>query len=255
MSRSPSQLPPLPSLDLLEPLPTATLEPLPPGVDDGRPVIPPMIQPEGIQVRMMDVHVSNQCTPGGSHGEYNIHDNGGNPFKVWVKGNDVIVKKPQWKKDKIVSYVPVLNVSNPLNIWIGKDTHFGEDGNTILVRKSCNRYMYIGERIHEFNLPDDVIKEYVSPLWGSDVAYGLGFGTHCTYFFTPCNRWDNGVTDYLRRIPNAVLLVNGFKLGDDRSDADYNALYDYYYSKEEEYFEGDHSLISVVSVNIVVPRN
>jgi len=210
---------------------------LPSGVDDGK--------------RKNKNRTLDADEPGG----YEIHANGGRPFKVWLSGRTVYVKKAILDDDyELLGFEECLKISKPRKVWVGKDTGCGADGNTLLVKESRSDYVYIGERIHEFDLPDDTIKSYVSPIWGSDVSYGIGFGTHCTYFFSPCNHYKSTTTDYVRRIPNVVLMTKGFRLNDDCTDSEYSALYDYYYEQKQDYFKGDRSVVTAVPVHVIVPE-
>ena len=55
-------------------------------------------------------------------------------------------------------------------------------GNTILLKITKNKYVFIGSTIYEFE-PEDEIKEYYSMIGNSDVPYPVGIGEKNVYFF------------------------------------------------------------------------
>ncbi len=107
---------------------------------------------------------------------YYTHDNCGRPFKVVVKDKTIDIYK--CVADDTYDGL-VYNVPSYEKIFIGKDKHAKNDGNSILV-KLANTYLYIGSRIYTFNPPDE-IQEYKSPIHGSDVSYAYAIGLMNTY--------------------------------------------------------------------------
>ena len=73
------------------------------------------------------------------------------------------------------------------NIIIGKSIETGEDsfeGNTILVNLESNRWLYICDKIYEFNLPkDEKIIKYISNMGNNNVPYPFLVTDKRTYFF------------------------------------------------------------------------
>ena len=131
----------------------------------------------------------------GSGRVYEIHDNGGTPFKVEDLGGSVAITmqivNDDWSESG--SYIPLYRkryraifpgkkVANwPADIkrlypWKSSDV-----GNTVLLHLGGSRYMYIGETIYEFNTGGDRILDYYSPIGNSDVPYPFAVGEHKTY--------------------------------------------------------------------------
>ena len=54
-------------------------------------------------------------------------------------------------------------------------------GNSILIKERKGKYIYIGERIASFQLQDDDIVEYLSPIGNNDVPYPYAKGIKYTY--------------------------------------------------------------------------
>lgn len=124
---------------------------------------------------------------------YAIHNNYSHPFYVDVEGNTatiwknmdtvirqdgkfIDVKKPE-KKVKIVSFQ---------QIFLGKKSKTGKylspAGNTILLKLSNKRYMYIGMQIYEFDvLPGDEIISFYSDIGNNDVPYSYAMGKVYVY--------------------------------------------------------------------------
>ena len=120
---------------------------------------------------------------------YDIHDNGGTPFKVEVEPKKVIVLgNENWGNyddnyDDEDSYkMKILTIKNPYQVFIGKSKKnkmteysggYGPDydGNTILIRptKSLD-YIHIGRRIAKFKTDSEILY-YLSPVGNNDVPY------------------------------------------------------------------------------------
>lgn len=97
---------------------------------------------------------------------YYIHDNGGRPFKVIIKGHMAEVYKlvdissKNYKLAKTFDFIESFN---------------GGNGSSILLRvksddKDVNTYIYIGDKIFSFSIKDK-ITAYKSPVGNSDVPY------------------------------------------------------------------------------------
>lgn len=127
---------------------------------------------------------------------YKIHDNGGRPFTVLIKGKniEVIQHKHRFERNKSGKFVDieeppkeVLSVKAE-KAFIGKKSPTGgydgltlkeAEGNTILL-KVGPKYIYIGSEIFEFTpMPNDEIQEYYSDIGNNDVPYPYAVGkTH-----------------------------------------------------------------------------
>ena len=126
---------------------------------------------------------------------YEIHDNGGRPFFVTVKGKTISVEKNMDTYEEING--KFVDISKPRKllfekkvdeIFIGKKSPKGgydglkpkeAEGNSILVRVG-SKYIYIGSEIYEFSpMKGDSIVAYFSDIGNSDVPYPYAVGkTH-----------------------------------------------------------------------------
>jgi hypothetical protein len=124
---------------------------------------------------------------------YFTHDNGGRPFMVVIKGKGIeIYKLPKTYNYNIVPSIRdytklIKSYKNVNKIFIGgkkwsniSNNNF-ELGNTILVNLKNNKYLFIGNSIYEFETKD-IIKEYYSPIYGSDISYPIGVSSKYVYF-------------------------------------------------------------------------
>lgn len=126
---------------------------------------------------------------------YEIHDNGGRPFRVDIQGNDVAVWKNMNEFDfvdgkfKTIEHPPKQILEFHTNkVFIGKKSPKGgydgltpkeADGNSILLQTG-DKYVYIGSEIYQFSpIKNDIIEKYYSDIGNSDVAYPYAVGkTH-----------------------------------------------------------------------------
>ena len=117
--------------------------------------------------------------------KYFIHDNGGRPFLVYVKGKKVFI----YKNNKYTKLVKKYIVKK---VFIGRSSgppyadHSKKDakhfvGNTILLKLSKNKYVYIGGTIYEFIINDSIYR-YFSLIGRNDVPYPVLLGTDNVYF-------------------------------------------------------------------------
>jgi hypothetical protein len=118
--------------------------------------------------------------------KYLIHDNGGLPFMVSVENNYVDIFSytfsydiPHEQLQEIIDNKSgwnnfVMRINNPLKVFVGIDNQERiderEDGNTMLIQSSSNKYIYVGPEIFEFT-SDEQIQEYYSPIGNNDVPY------------------------------------------------------------------------------------
>jgi hypothetical protein len=117
--------------------------------------------------------------------EYLIHDNGGRPFKVVVNSEGLFCytydDKNEEEKDKkydILKY----KVTKFDGYWTGFDSSpYKLHGNSILVKLSDNKYVYIGSIAYQFETEDKIL-DYVSPVGNSNVPYPIAYGEDNLYY-------------------------------------------------------------------------
>jgi hypothetical protein len=126
---------------------------------------------------------------------YEIHDNGGRPFRVDIQGNTVTVWMTKVSYEKVdgefkdIVHPPkqILEVTTD-RIFVGKKSPKGgydglkpkeAEGNSILLQVGA-KYVYIGSEIIQFSpMKDDTIEKYYSDIGNSDVPYPYAIGkTH-----------------------------------------------------------------------------
>jgi hypothetical protein len=125
---------------------------------------------------------------------YDIHDNGGNPFRVFVDGKKVaIYKDTNTNWDSPPNYSKLVKELAVKEVYIGKSTGLPEGadhaqgqakefvGNSILLYVSGNKYIHIGTSIYEFQI-DDKVDQYFSMVGNNDVPYPVLLGTENVYF-------------------------------------------------------------------------
>ena len=138
--------------------------------------------------------------------KYFTHDNGGRPFLVYVGKKEVHIYKQNEKdfytlwsdlskddKKNAWMYIKLIKKYKPLEVFIGKSPKndmtkfsmgYGKkfDGNSILLKISKNRYVFIGSEVYEFSTSDDTIIKYYSPVGNNDVPYPFAYGDKNIYF-------------------------------------------------------------------------
>lgn len=131
---------------------------------------------------------------------YNIWDNGGTPFLVDVDTSNKTVQI--WKQyvtsedsdsQSTTDYKQLTKLTYE-DIYIGKDPknftkEMGEEwtrefvGNSILLKTSSTKYVFIGWDIYSFELEDgDRVVKYYSPMGHSGVPYPVLIGKKNSYF-------------------------------------------------------------------------
>ena len=126
---------------------------------------------------------------------YEIHDNGGRPFCVTVRGKDITVEKDMDTYDVVDGKFTTIHKPRKGvlelkadQLFVGKKSPTGgydglspkeAEGNSLLVKKGPN-YIYIGSEIYEFSLmKGDTLEAYYSDIGHSDVPYPYAVGkTH-----------------------------------------------------------------------------
>ena len=135
---------------------------------------------------------------------YFIHFNGGRPYLIYIKNNDVIIYGVDENKIDISlyeddenknkwMYINLVGKYKAKEIFIGKSplipmTNFSGgygkyfDGNTILLLLNNNNYLYISNIIEEFSI-NDKIEQYYSFVGNNDVPYPIAISKKNIYFF------------------------------------------------------------------------
>ena len=116
---------------------------------------------------------------------YRIHNNGGVPYIVCVGETVQVYQFPsdcgEESRNDTDYYTELVLEIVPEKIFIGIDKDNEEYlGNSILLKKSQNRYIYIGHKIYEFTTEDKIL-EYYSPVGNSDVPYPYAVGEKFMY--------------------------------------------------------------------------
>ncbi len=140
----------------------------------------------------------------GNYKTYFIHFNGGRPYLVYIKNNDIIIYSIDKNKIDISlyeddenknkwMYINLVKKYKAKEIFIGKSplipmTNFSGgygkyfDGNTILLLLNNNNYVYISNYIEEFSI-NDKIEKYYSFVGNNDVPYPIAISKKNIYFF------------------------------------------------------------------------
>lgn len=121
---------------------------------------------------------------------YKIHDNNNIPFLVYDNKGSVDIFVQHYNLEKEDYDEPVFFKTIPYKrIFIGDDpkgfgwSEPGTKGNSILLELKSGKYIFIGEKIQEFDLvKGDEAMRYYSPIGNSDVPYPYLIGKTHTYF-------------------------------------------------------------------------
>lgn len=130
---------------------------------------------------------------------YYIHDNYGKPLKVIIGNGLIDIHKiknnndndndentdDKYEIEPFLQYVPqrIFIGKSPLNAMTefsgGHGSYF--DGNSILLKMSENKYIFIGKEIISFQSYVEIV-EYVSPVGNNDVSYPYAIDTDGKYY-------------------------------------------------------------------------
>jgi hypothetical protein len=117
---------------------------------------------------------------------YEIHDNGGRPFRVVVHAGKWVTIQHAVDEGK-GEYAPFLTVQAD-EVMIGKSSpppnrERSEPGNNMLLALPGGKLMHIGMEVREFSpVPGDRIRKFYSDVGNSDVPYAYAIGDTYIYF-------------------------------------------------------------------------
>lgn len=84
--------------------------------------------------------------------------------------------------------LPAYEVGPIVRAWVGEDPRrrgvadSDSWGNTVLAHLGGTRYVIAGSTVSEFSIPEgEVITEFASPLYGSDVSYPYAYSANYVY--------------------------------------------------------------------------
>jgi hypothetical protein len=109
--------------------------------------------------------------------DYFTYDRHRRPFKVSINKNTFSVYKSLLKQ-KDTYDKPIIKSMKYLRIFVGKDKSLDKkyDGNSILIKISKNKYIFVGSEVYEFKIDDkDKIIGFLSPvISNSNYPYAVG---------------------------------------------------------------------------------
>lgn len=139
--------------------------------------------------------------------KYLTHDNMSRPLRVVIDKNENIIhvyltdftEDPDDESKDILLHT----FTNFKKIFVGScPVNSGFKGNTILVHENNNKYIFIGDNIHSFEIDaDEEIETFVSPIGNSDVPYPYAISNKKIYLiaFKQCvsnSKIDTNVDPY-----------------------------------------------------------
>jgi len=110
---------------------------------------------------------------------YYTHDNGGRPFRVDIVKDTLKVYKAD-VDEQYYSKTPAYTTT-VTRVWVGRHVYGKTErmalGNAILAHIKGRKYVFVGDRVVEFQLPITFnhVTEFYSNLGNSDVAYPVAF--------------------------------------------------------------------------------
>jgi hypothetical protein len=130
--------------------------------------------------------------------EYEITDNGGQPFLVKIYKSHIDVYANYEEKDNFGELL--LEIKNYEKVFLGSDEgdddyYYYEEGNNILVKIGQYKYILIGMETIEFETDEEIL-EFDSPIGSNAVPYPYAIGKKYSYLF------DGHI---ITRVPNIIL--------------------------------------------------
>ncbi len=125
---------------------------------------------------------------GSMNKKYEIHDNGGRPFKVTANKDGIKIYTYATLNENPKYDVLLLTIKKFIGFWPGFDTgiYTTSHGNSILVQETITQYIYIGSVIYKFESPEEIL-DFVSPIGNSDVPYPVAYSENYVYFMLEGN--------------------------------------------------------------------
>jgi len=114
---------------------------------------------------------------------YYTENNDSRPFKVIANNTGIHIYKGINNENYEQIYDKLtMNIKSFQGYWDGFDsTPNKKTGNSLLVKITDHKYIFIGGNIFQFTTNDKIL-DYVSPLGPNDVSYPVAFGTEYVYF-------------------------------------------------------------------------
>ncbi len=136
---------------------------------------------------------------------YYIHDNEGRPFKIVVNCRGIHVYTfPSYEAGRPNSQLHytifLRRFKRFMGYWTGYDSSpYAMHGNSLLIKISKYRYVFIGSEIYSFETNDvfmeDEIFDFVSPVGNSDVPYPVAYGYDNVYFMLDKQKVDRCILE------------------------------------------------------------
>lgn len=126
-----------------------------------------------------------------ARGQWDIHDNGGRPFRVSAGGVMGMLTVHTYKKfegdeTRYNKMLLSLTAGSWLGLFTGHDPDKGAHGNNLLVKLGPTHWLHIGDKPSVFHTTEN-IRYFLSPLGNSDVPYPLAFSEERVFFLSARN--------------------------------------------------------------------
>lgn len=183
---------------------------------------------------------------------YETHDNGGRPFRVVYDDSNKRVAILTLDIRKSEYTILVKEYKHVEKLWVGKSPlnptskysgGYGKkfDGNSILIQLPNRKYVFVGDRVYEFQTVEPITK-YYSTVGNSDVPYPVALSEHYIYFMlAPPKYYGSPLLPVLDRVRR-----NEFPPNIDWSDA-----YGYYYENRRNFKTLEQIRIRVIKKRIL----
>jgi len=136
---------------------------------------------------------TKKATIKGKH--YDVHDNGGRPFRVFIDGNKVSIYQDSnyGSFEETADYSKLIKKITVKEVIVGKSSGLAGSadhtpaqakdfvGNSILLHVSGKKYIHVGVEIYEFDM-NDPFEAYFSMVGNNDVPYPVILGKDNVYF-------------------------------------------------------------------------
>jgi len=113
---------------------------------------------------------------------YIIRDNGGEPFKITINKDEILIQKATNHSSEIQYAKPFKRITKFKGYYPGFDPSlYEENGNSILIKVTNNKYIHVGYIIYSFKASDE-ITDFLAWMGQNGIPYPLAFGTQNVYF-------------------------------------------------------------------------